>query len=472
MRGLVRISAITALLVPVMGTSLALARYEMTHLVASDANANDRFGISTAIDGNIAVVGAFQNDVNTPGCGAAYIYELSGSQWLQRQKLTPFDGSPGDNFGRSVAVESNTIVVGSYYADNAEPNTGAAYVFTRSGALWTQQQKLFASDANAEDRFGVSVSVKDNLIVVGAYGDDGQAGSAYVFTRAGSVWSEQLKLTASDRAQDDLFGNAVATDGNVIFVGAYKKDDTGSVYVKDDAGSVYVFDRQGTTWVEGDILHASDSNQWDHFGCSVALDGNLAAIGAYECDINGFSDTGAAYVFTKTGSAWVEQQKLADTIDPNGSEDFGRAVAVANGSIFAGCVNDSVNGEKTGSVFEFVRAGDAWVQHDRLTAAEGGQGDEFGCSVSACGQHLIVGASCADVNGANSGSAYIFAALPGDIDGDGGVDFADFALLATAWRAADGQPRWNPACDISDPPDGVVNIHDLETLCNDWLAGK
>jgi hypothetical protein len=455
-----------------MGTSLALARYETAHLVASDANANDRFGISVAIDGNTAVVGAFQNDANAPDCGAAYIYELSGSQWLQRQKLTPSDGSPGDNFGRSVAVESNTIVVGSYIGDSAEPNTGAAYVFTRAGALWTQQQKLFASDANANDRFGCSVSVKDNIIVVGAYRDDGFSGSAYIFTRVGSVWSEHQKLTASDRAQDDYFGNAVATDGNVIFVGAYKDNNTGSVRVKDDAGSVYVFDRQGTTWIEGDILNASDSNRRDYFGCSVALDGNLAVIGAYECDINSVSDTGAAYVFAKTGAAWVEQQKLADTIDPNGSEDFGRAVAVANGSIFAGCVNDSVNGEKTGSVFEFVRTGDVWVQHDRLTAAEGGRGDEFGCSVSACGQRLIVGASCADVNGANSGSAYIFAALPGDIDGDGDVDFADFALLATAWLAAEGQPRWNPACDISEPADGVVNIHDLETLCTDWLEGK
>jgi len=458
MRGLVRISAIAALLVPVMGASLALAHYEATHLAASDANADDRFGISVAIDGDIAVVGAYQNDANAPDCGAAYIYELSGSQWVERQKLAASDASSGDKFGRSVAIDGDTIVVGSYYGDNTEPNTGVAYVFTRTGALWTQQQKLFASDGVSNDRFGISVSVKADCIVVGAYGDDKYTGAAYVFVRTGSVWSEQQKLTASDRAQGDHFGYAVAMDANTILVGAHK----------DYAGSVYVFDRQETTWVEGDILRASDGNQYDYFGCSVALDGNMAVIGAYECDINGIPDAGAAYVFAKTGSGWVEQQKLVDTIDPNNGEDFGRSVAIEGSDLFVGCINDSIGGKKTGSVFEFVRTGDAWVQHDRLTAAGGGQDDEFGCSVSAYGQYLITGAQYADDNGISSGLAYIFAALSGDIDGDSDVDFNDYAILTASWL------QDNPFVDIAPPPagDGIVDFEDLAVLCDNWLAGK
>jgi hypothetical protein len=449
-----------------MGASLALAHYETTRLAASDANADDRFGISVAIDGDIAVVGAYQNDANALDCGAAYIYELSGSQWVERQKLTGSDASAGDKFGRSVAINGDTIVVGSYYADNAEPNTGAAYVFSRVGAVWVQQQRIFASDAAAGDRFGVSVSVKADCIVVGAYGDDKDTGAAYVFVRTGSVWSEQQKLTASDRAQGDHFGYAVAMDANTILIGAYNDEHL------EGTGSVYVFERQGPTWIEQNVMRASDSNRWDYFGCSVALDGNLAVIGAYECEVNTVPDAGAAYVFIKTDTGWTEQQKLIDINDPNMGEDFGKSVAIASGSIFVGCVYDSVNGEKTGSVFEFVRTGDTWVQHDRLAAAGGRPGDEFGASVFACGQHLIVGASCADDNGANSGSAYIFAAMRGDFNGDGCVDFADFTSFAAAWRTADGQPRWNIACDISNPPDGVVNLLDLETLCDNWLAGK
>jgi len=459
-------SLLTAVLVLAVGNSYAPAHYETARLVASDANTDDRFGVSVAIDGDIAVVGAYHNDANSPDCGAAYIYELSGSQWIERQKLVALDASSGDWFGRSVAIDGNTIVVGSYYGDNNEPNTGVAYVFTRTGALWTQQQKLFATDGASNDRFGISVSVKDNLIVVGAYRDDEDAGAAYVFIRNGIIWSEQQKLTASDRAKGDYFGYAAVMNANTILIGAYKDEHP------EGTGSVYVFERQGPTWIEQNVMRASDGSQYDYFGCSVALDGNLAVIGAYECDVNGVPDAGAAYVFAKTGSAWLEQQKLADTIDPNIGEDFGRSVAIASGSIFAGCVNDSVNGEKTGSVFEFVRTGDTWVQHDRLTPSEGRLDDEFGASVFACGQHLIVGASCADDNGANSGSAYIFAAMRGDFNGDGSVDFADFTSLAAAWLTADGQPRWNVACDISNPPDGVVNLRDLDVFCDNWLAGK
>ena len=460
-----KMSAVLGLLLSSPFTCLAFAHCEPIKLLGSDTTADDRFGVSVAIDGNIAVIGAYLNDSNGPNCGTAYVYELSGSRWFERRKLTPSDASPGDQFGRSVAVYGNTIVVGSYLADTNKTDTGAAYVFTRSGDVWTQYQKLTASDANTGDKFGGSVSISNDTIVVGAYGDDEYRGSAYVFTRTASVWSEQQKLTASDACQNDNFGCSVAIDANTIIVGAYNHDHPGY----QDAGSVYVYERQGTTWTQQDILHASDSSEAARFGYSVALDGNWAVIGAYECDINGVSDTGAAYVFAKADANWIEQQKLFDANNPNIGDDFGRSVAIEGDTILAGCPYYVLDGNQTGAVFEFVRSDSTWVQQDRLTAPDANKDDGFGSSVSLSAGRLIVGSPYDDDAGLDSGSAYIFGnAVAADFDADCDVDFFDFAVLADSWLQND------PLRDIAPPPagDGIVDIKDLAVLCDNWLAGK
>ncbi len=456
---------IPALLFQAAFSCLAFAYCEPVKLLGSDANAGDRFGVSVAIDGSIAVIGAYQNDSNGPDSGAAYVYELSGSQWVQQQKLSASDGCPGDQFGRAVAVEGNTIVIGSYLDDNNDPNTGSAYVFTCASGVWSQQQKLTVSDANTGDKFGGSVSISNDTIVVGAYGDDDYKGSAYVFTRTASVWNEQQKLTSSDRAQGDNFGCSVAIDTNTIIVGAYNHDH--SSY--QDAGSAYVYERQGTAWVEQSVLWSSDSNQADHFGCSVALDGNWAVIGAYECDIGDVCDAGAAYVFIKNDANWVERQKLFDANGPNISDDFGRSVAIEGDTILAGCPYHLVDGEPAGAVFEFVRDGQTWVQRGLLTAPDSNEDDGFGSSVALSAGRLVVGSSYDDDAGLNSGSAHIFGdTVTADFDGDSDVDFYDFDILADYWL------QTNPLVDIAPMPagDGIVDIYDLAVLCDNWLAGK
>jgi len=442
-----------------------LAHIESAKLSASDANSGDSFGISVAIDGNTVVVGSYQNDSNGPDCGAAYVYELFGSQWLHLQKLTPSDGFPGDNFGRSVAIEGNTIVVGSYNADNNKPNTGAAYIFTRLGDVWTLSQKLTAPDSHTGDKFGGSVSISNDTIVIGAYGDNSYTGSACVFLRTGDTWTFQQKLTASDAAQNDHFGYSVAVDNNTIVIGAHNRDHSGYM----DAGSAYVYRRQDSVWLEQSILHASDSGLGAHFGYSLALDGNLAVIGAYECDTNIAPRAGAAYVFAKVDADWVEQQKLFDANDPNNGEDFGWSVAVEKDTILAGCTNDSPGGKQTGSVFEFTLVDSAWIQTGRLTAADSNAEDKFGSPVAVSGRNIIIGAPYNYNNGKSTGSAYVFGdALTADFDGDSDVDFCDFAVLASSWLQS------NPLVDIAPPPagDGIVDIKDLAVLCDNWLAGK
>jgi hypothetical protein len=453
---------VSAFLFQIVFSCSVLAHLEKVKFFPSDANAGDGFGVSVAIDGNTAVVGAYQNDSNGGDCGAAYVYEFSGSQWVQKQKLIPSDGSAGDKFGKSVAIQGDTIVVGSY-----DDNEGSAYVFSNSGGVWTQQQKIVAPDAATGDKFGCSVSIDNNTIVVGAYGDDGYAGSASVFVLAGSSWVFQQKLTALNAESMDIFGCSVAIDSNIIIIGASNDDYSGI----SDAGSAYIYQRQDATWLEQNILRASDGGPYHHFGYSVAIDDNWAVIGAYEGNSDIVSGAGAAYVFAKINTDWVERQKLFDANAPCSGDDFGWAVAIKNDTILVGCPLDFVDGNKTGSVFEFARTDTNWVQSDRLTAGDANTNDRFGSSLALSGRHIIIGAPDKFNNDKSTGSAYIFNennAVTGDFDGDSDVDFIDFAVLADSWR------QNNPLMDIVPTPagDGIVDMKDLDILCDNWLAGK
>jgi hypothetical protein len=431
----------------------ALAQYESLKLLASDANADDRFGVSVAIDANLVVVGAYQNDSNGVDSGAAYVYELSGSAWFQRQKLTASDSSVGAQFGRSVAVQGDTIVVGSYY----DSNTGSAYVFTRSAGIWSQQQKLIASDACSDDKFGISVSIDNNTIVVGAYGDDKNTGAAYVFARSGGVWTQQQKLYASSPSAGDKFGYSVSIGNDFIIVGAH--GDSGST------GAAYVFLRNGPDWSQDAILRASVGNAGDAFGYSVAIDGNWAVVSA-----SGYnSSAGAAYIFERNGDAWSQRQKIIDPNQPGVLEKFGYSVAIHNDRIAIGCKADLVADQNAGAAYSFVLEDSTWIYSGRLLASDANEDDEFGSSVALSADHVIVGSPLNGDNGLFSGSAYIFDNfdnfLTCDFDRDSDVDFSDFAKLASSWLQND------PLRDIA-PPNDIVNIDDLAILVDNWLWGK
>ena len=180
-------------------------------LIASDGAVDDSFGLSGAISGNTVVIGAVGNDENGIDSGSAYVFVRSGTVWSEQQKLLALDGTTYDQFGYSVAISNDTIVIGAYGDDENGRVTGSAYVFVRSGTIWTQQQKLLASDAAREDYFGTTVAISGDTAVIGADGnnDDGlRSGSAYVFVRSGAVWTQQQKLLASDAAARDKFGHS------------------------------------------------------------------------------------------------------------------------------------------------------------------------------------------------------------------------------------------------------------------------
>ncbi len=382
-------------------------------LTASDGAASDYFGNSVALSGDTAIIGAFFDDVGANADqGSAYIFTRTGTTWTQQAKLTASDGAFFDLFGISVAISGNTAIVGAYFDDvGANADRGSAYIFVRSGTIWTQQAKLTASDGAAGDEFGISVALCDDTAFVGAHldniGANSDQGSAYIFTRAGATWTQQAKLTASDGAGGDLFGHSVALCEETAIVGA-SQDDVGA---NTGQGSAYIFTRAGTTWTQQAKLTASDGAAGDNFGTSVALSGDTALVGAPSDNIGANTDQGSAYVFTRTGTTWSQRAGLGAT-DGAANDLFGYSVALSGDTAIVGAFLDDIGANiNQGSAWVFSRVGSAWVGPDlKLTASDGAAYDHFGKSVAISGDTTIVGANFHSV-GANShqGLAYIFA---------------------------------------------------------------
>ena len=331
--------------------------------------------------------------------------------WNQQTKLNAGDAATDDQFGRSVAVSGDTAVIGAWRDNDGGTNSGSAYVFTRSGEVWSQQAKLTASDPAAFDRFGSSVAISGDTAVIGAYSD----GSAYVFSRSGGVWSQQAKLTASDDA-GNFFGWSVAVDGDTVVIGAYADDHGGS-----HSGSAYVFSRSGGVWSQQAKLTASDPAPLDHFGVSVAVSDDTAVIGAY-WDDDGGSNSGSAYVFSRSGGTWIQQAKLTAS-DHTAVDLFGFSVAISGDTAVIGAYLADYRGSSSGSAYVFTRSGGGWSQQAKLTASDHAADDRFGRSVAISGDTAVIGAFLDDDGGTDSGSAYVFAlneyTLTVDMAGDG-----------------------------------------------------
>ena len=290
---------ILLLLIP--ARSLAQSQTEVAKLTAGDAAAGDHFGITVSISGDTAVVGATRDDHAGIFSGSAYVFVGSGTSWTQQAKLTASDAALGDDFGRSVSISGDTVVVGAIGDDDVGTifggNSGSAYVFVRSGTIWTQQAKLTASDAAELDQFGISVSISGDTALVGAFKDDdvgSESGSAYVFVRSGTTWTQQAKLTASDDAAGDQFGFSVSISGDTSLMAAIGDD--GEVFGLNGSGSAYVFVRSGATWTEQAQLTASDAARADRFGASLSISGDTVVVGVASDDDPGF-DSGSAKVF-------------------------------------------------------------------------------------------------------------------------------------------------------------------------------
>jgi hypothetical protein len=381
-------------------SALALEATEVAKLVANDPASQDLFGFGVAVDGDTAVIGAYSHDGSATDAGAAYVFVRSGDTWVEQDKLLASDGASWDWFGRAVALAGDTALIGAIGDDDTAYDSGAVYVFMRSGETWIEQGKLLASDGAAGDYFGSAVALVGDTALVAANLHDGSApnaGAAYVFVRSGDTWVEQDKLLASDGAGQDNFGQSVAVYGDTAVIGANLHDGSAP-----DAGAAYVFVRSGDTWVEQDKLLASDGVEQDQFGEAVAVYGDTAVIGAYSHD-GSAPDAGAAYVFVRIGDTWVEQGKLLAS-DGSSWDYFGDAVALAGDTAVIGAGYGYGNVDWSGTAYLFVRSGDTWVEQDKLLASDGAGQDNFGRAVALAGDTAVIGAY-------GSGAAYIFSLL-------------------------------------------------------------
>ena len=402
-------------------TKETILRYEVLHLLKTsklDGVGGDKFGYAVAVDGDTAVIGAYQDNGKGADSGAVYVFSRVEGVWTQAAKLTAFDGEAYDNFGISVAVDGDTVVVGAPGNDGDGADSGSVYVFVKPTGGWatsTETAKLTASDGAALDYFGYSVAVDGDTVLVGAYQDDDEendsedSGSAYIFTKPNSSggwadWNpmentETAKLIASDGADDDWFGVSVALDGNTAVIGASGDDDKGI-----DSGSAYVFTRDSNGgWSQTKKLTADDGEAGDSFGYSVAVNGNTAVVGAYQDDREDDTaiDSGSAYVFTwdSDNNAWDDGEKL--TADDGDALDyFGYSVAVDVDTVVVGAYGDDDNGSASGSAYVFTRDSNGkWIQTKKLTDEDGEAGDWFGYSVAVdtAAHTALVGAGSAHV---------------------------------------------------------------------------
>ena len=273
-----------------------------TELTATDAAASDQLGWSVAFSGGTVVAGAYDKTVGGLQEGAAYVFTGSGSTWSQQQKLTPTDPANTSAFGVSAAVSGDTALIGStdsqVSVSGGKTQDGGAFIFTRSGTTWSQRAELIESSAdyNGPDRFGWTVALDGGTAVVGARdkmvsGSD--AGAAYVFTGSGANWSQQAQLLAPYAAVGNDFGNAVAVSGNEALVGCSHL--TAPDESSNGDGAAFLFTRSGGTWSQPFAIRASDFAGNDAFGCAVGISGTLAVIGADTKTVSGLSDAGAAY---------------------------------------------------------------------------------------------------------------------------------------------------------------------------------
>lgn len=424
-------------------------------LIPSGVLINDSFGSAVAGYGDVLAVADGYNSTET-----LYIFRNQSGSWARQQMLDASNGLAYDGISEGLAMEGSTIVGGARWNDEAGNNAGAVVVFNNNGSTWSEQAKITPADIAAEDRFGWSVAISgDRLVASSNYDDDKgeNSGSAYVFQRSGASWVQEAKLTASDGAAYDYFGQAVAIEGNQIFVGASFDGDLGSA-----SGSVYVFRNDGNGWQQVQKIHANDGAAFDLFGNSLSVSGNRLAVGAFADDDRG-SASGAVYLFTYNGSSWEQSTKLTAS-DGVADDSFGNKLDLRNDALLVGVSSDdNEKGTNAGGAYLFNYADGSWVEH-KLVASDGKAESNYGQYVALADGYAIIGAHNDDNKDINSGAVYVYPlnyALFVDTDADSLPDASDNCpAVANIDQANFDGDSLGDVCDPDDDNDGIIDTSD------------
>jgi hypothetical protein len=365
-----------------LAACVATTPVSVSTLVASDGRSGDRLGFIVACDGDIAAVGEPDRD-------AIYVFWRSGDSWSQQTKLAVTDVQAGPEFGTSLDVDGKTLIAGAYGRD---ARRGAAYVYTSSDGVWSMQSVLTASDGVAGDLFGNAIAIEGDTALVAAKYADGLRGRVYVFTRGGTAWTQAQEFAPDDVAPDLRFGYAIALQGDTAVITAPKPGGY--------RGAAYVFVRANGVWAQQARLLAADGRAGDWFGSAAAVDAGTVAIGA-----PGRDGTGAVYVFTRTDGVWTQRTLLTSSSAARG-ERMGAAVALSGSRLAASSPGDN---DRVGRVTVFRGAGDSWVQETALDAGAIAGRKWFGYAVAMDGSTLAVGAP---PTLENRGAAVVYGGLP------------------------------------------------------------
>ena len=398
------ISLLTLFILPLVVTNNVIAdeMEEVQQLLPSDGSAYTWFGSAVDISGNTAVIGRYGD-----GAGSAYVFEFDGSNWIESAKLEPDDGVAGNNFGGAVAIDGDTIIVGAKDRHEVASYAGAAYVFVREQENWIQQDKLVPDDANTNDRFGKSVDISGDSVIVGAENKRvgiSSVGAAYVFTRNGTTWTQEQRLYTDDETSGGGYGFSVAIDGDSVAVGAPDRD-TGGI---NQSGAAYVFRRVNSVWSEEYGVTPQHPDQFDRFGESVSLSGGTLFVGIRDGDEEPIDTSdGAVEIFGRSGNAWLFRQHITSGDVSNMgafggslSVDGNRAVITAQGRYWERCKLSSF---ATGGIaFKYHYDGAMWNLFSRRKATTA----KIAASLS--GSTVVIGSPEDYEDGSSAGAAYIY----------------------------------------------------------------
>ncbi len=432
---------------------------EPAHLVASDGATNDIFGSSVALSGTHLLAGAPIHGASGYQAGAVYAFEHGPSGWLQTQKILPPVETTYGEFGAVVAIQGDLAAVGWMGGMSGDDRTGKVVLYEFSADGWTQSGMLTDPDAEHGDRFGVSISIDGDQMIIGCQLDDAagwNSGSGLVYRLIDGEWVFEQRLLPSQGDQFSWAGRDVQIDGDIAIVGAYLEWN-GDVQA---AGAAYAFHRGADgVWVEEARLTANDPFAGNYFGYSLALDGTRLAVGSILNDAP-IEDSGAVYLFDRDGGAWP-QTKLSP---PDVGGEFGYDIILSGETLLVGAVYHAGNGFANGAVYRFEQSGAEWDWQGKWLPMPGADDCFFGSSMSLDGDVVAVGSPREDIVGPWSGAVYVHqldAGCPADISGDVLVGVDDLLMVVSAWGPCSGCPE-----DIDG--DGDVGADDILAVIADW----
>jgi len=378
---------------------IASSWYASAKLLGWGSAAADWVGTAVAVSGDTVIVGAQSDDLGSMAdAGSAYVFVRQADEWILQAKLTASDAAAGMQFGIAVDIDDDTVVIGAWLDDDVAADSGAAYVFSRTGSSWTEQAKLTAPETGRSDFLGLGVAIAGDTVVAAV----GGGSSVFVFRREGENWSREQWISVFQRPAYDLLNSSVALDGDTLVV-AGRGDVSGR--------SAFIYTRSGGTWSFQERLTPSSGQDDDFFGDPVAISGDVIVVGAPLEDVDGVVNAGAVHVFERNGTSWPWSQRLQ--AESGQLEDiFGYGLDIEETRIVVGAPSSSHFGPQAGFVTVFENLHGTWQHQTTLTSPDTQPGEQYGYAVATQGESVVVGAWSSDraVGTPDAGAAFVYRA--------------------------------------------------------------